>query len=280
MDNSYGLLEVQEVNLKLLKEIERICTKYKLDYVLDAGTLLGAVRQGGFIPWDDDVDIAMTRKNWEAFKKVARRELPDGMILVLPDEYNKGKAFFDFTPRVVYEASRRRKPDKESSYYGEIINHLWVDIFILDNIPSNKILAAGMKTLQKAVYLLAMGHRYKIDYKKYSPFNKLAVLVGSKIGWLFSVRSICRMQDAFAKMLRRTPTRDLFYSNYQPDYLYVTLKREWSVNSCYIDFEDIKLKVPKEYDKVLTLVYGDYMTLPPKEKRKPPHGSDQIQIFA
>lgn len=279
MDNSYGLLEVQEVNLKILSEIERICTKYKIDYVLDAGTLIGAVRHGGFIPWDDDVDIAMTRKSWEVFKRVARRELPDGMLLVLPDEYNKGKAFFDFTPRVVYEASRRRKPDDESAYYGEITNHLWVDIFILDNIPKNKLLALGMKILQKAIYLLAMGHRYKIDYKKYSLPNRLFVETGARIGRLFSVRSICRVQDTFARLFRRKKTRDIFYSNYQPDYLYVTLRREWTCETRYMDFENIKLKVPKEYDKVLTLVYGDYMTPPSKEDRKPSHGSDRIEIF-
>ena len=70
MDNSYGLLEVQKANLYILKEIERICEKYKLKYMLDAGTLLGAIRHNGFIPWDDDADIAMTRSNFEAFKKI------------------------------------------------------------------------------------------------------------------------------------------------------------------------------------------------------------------
>lgn len=64
-------------NLAILKEIDRICRKYRIKYVLDAGTLLGAVRHKGFIPWDDDADVAFTRPNYDAFMKVVRRELPE-----------------------------------------------------------------------------------------------------------------------------------------------------------------------------------------------------------
>ena len=83
MNNAYGLLHVQEANLKILKELDRICEKFRIPYVLDAGTLLGAIRHGGFIPWDDDADVVMPRNGWEAFRKVAARELPEGMKLVL-----------------------------------------------------------------------------------------------------------------------------------------------------------------------------------------------------
>ena len=74
MDNSYGLLKVQKANLILLEEIDRICRKHNISYMLDAGTLLGAIRHGGFIPWDDDADIAMRRQDWEVFRRVARME--------------------------------------------------------------------------------------------------------------------------------------------------------------------------------------------------------------
>ena len=71
----YDMSRVHSANLKILKEIDRICRKYKIQYALDAGTLIGAVRHKGFIPWDDDADIVFTRNQFEAFKKVVRREL-------------------------------------------------------------------------------------------------------------------------------------------------------------------------------------------------------------
>ena len=76
-NTAYDLTKVHEANLKILKEIDRICRKYKIKYLMDAGTLLGAVRHKGFIPWDDDADVAFTRNNYEAFIKVVRRELPE-----------------------------------------------------------------------------------------------------------------------------------------------------------------------------------------------------------
>ena len=91
-EEAFDLTKVHETNLKLLKEIDRICRKYKIKYALDSGTLLGAVRHKGFIPWDDDVDVVFTRANYEMFAKVARRELPEGMSLVEPDEYHGGTA--------------------------------------------------------------------------------------------------------------------------------------------------------------------------------------------
>ena len=126
----YDMSRVHSANLKILKEIDRICRKYKIQYALDAGTLIGAVRHKGFIPWDDDADIVFTRNQFEAFKKVVRRELPDTMELVEPDSFHGGKAFFDFTPRIIYKKSRMHPDSDKMDYYDGKLNHLWVDLFI------------------------------------------------------------------------------------------------------------------------------------------------------
>ena len=279
MDNSYGLLEVQKADLYILKEIERICEKYKLKYMLDAGTLLGAIRHNGFIPWDDDADIAMTRSNFEAFKKIAKKELPSDLELLMPEDIKSGKVFYDFTPRVILKRSRRHEVSKEDKFYEGKLNHLWVDIFILDALPKTRAGESLVKGLHKFIYLLSMGHRYSLDYKKYSPLHKVLVFIFSKIGALIPMKTLYRLQDDLAKLFNKRKHTRLYYSNYQPDYLYVSLRKEWVSDMTGIKFEDIILSVPEAYDNILSLVYGDYMTLPKKENRKASHGSREIEIY-
>ena len=137
MTENYDMKKVHEANLKILKEIDRICRKYKIRYALDAGTLIGAVRHSGFIPWDDDADVVFLRSQYEAFVKVAKRELPETMELLFPDSYRDGKAFFDFTPRIIYKNSRCHADSPEMAFYGGKLNHLRVDQFIHDKLPAS-----------------------------------------------------------------------------------------------------------------------------------------------
>lgn len=275
----YDLTRIHETNLKMLKEIDRICRKYKIQYMLDAGTLLGAVRHQGFIPWDDDVDIAFTRSNYQAFLKVARRELPDTMALVMPEELGNGNVFFDFTARVIYKNSRRHEDTEEMQYYGGKLNHLWVDLFIIDELPQKKWPANVTLLMHKVIYLLAMGHRYHLDYSKYSLFHKAAVGVVSKIGRLIPMKWIFKLQEAAALKDKKGKSSLRYYSNYQPDYLYVTLQKNWCEEIVDLDFCDTKLMASKYWHEVLTWIYGDYMKLPPKEQRVPSHSTVLIQIF-
>lgn len=275
----YDLTRVHEANLFILKEIDRICRKYKIKYMLDAGTLLGAVRHKGFIPWDDDADVVFTRKNYEAFLKVARRELPPGLELLMPWDLRNGEGFYDFTARILYKNSRTHEDSPEMEFYGGKLNHLWVDLFTLDVLPENKIASTVTLLLHKMIYGLAMGHRYQLDFGKYSLFYKLAVGSLSRIGRFIPMKVIFRLQRMVALKDRKRKSQLRYYSNYQPDYLYVTLRKEWCEEVEYMDFCDTKLMVPTHWHEVLTWIYGDYMTLPPVEERVPAHSSIQIQIY-
>lgn len=279
MDNSYGLLEIQSANLYILKEIKRVCEKYKLDYVLDAGTLLGAVRHRGFIPWDDDVDIAMTRESFEVFKKIAKKELEKDLTLLLVEDLAKKNKFYDFTPKIVLERSKKNKDKKEDEFYEEKLNHLCVDIFILDKLAKNKLIATFIKVIQKFIYLLAMGHRYKIDYKKYSTFHKILIFIFSNIGKLISMNFIFKLQDKLSKLFMKSKNIKYYYSNYQPDYLYVDLDEKIVNEKTSMLFEDEYFNVPKNFDEVLKIVYGTYMKLPPEDKRKPSHFCERVEIY-
>lgn len=275
----YDLTETHEVSLKMLKEIDRICRKYKIKYMLDAGTLLGAVRHQGFIPWDDDADVVMTRKNYDAFMKVVKRELPDTMELLLPSDFQKGRAFFDFTARIYYKNSRIHEDSLETQYYEGKMNHLWVDLFTLDVLPQNRVNAAITLLLHKIVYGMAMGHRYQLDFGKYGVFYKLAVSGLSAAGRFIPMRVLFALQRMIALKDRKCRSNLCYYSNYQPDYLYVTLQKEWCEQIEDIPFGDTMLMAPKHWHEVLTWIYGDYKKLPPKEQQVPFHATAQIQVY-
>lgn len=279
MDNSYGLLEVQKANLYILKEIDRICKKYNLIYMLDAGTLLGAIRHNGFIPWDDDADIAMTRANFDIFKKVVKRDLPKDLELVMPNDIKDSKVFYDFTPRIILKRSKRHKDSKEDKFYDDKLNHLWVDIFILDALPEKKIKAKFILNVHKLIYLFSMGHRYKLDYKKYTLSHKILVFIFSNMAKIIPMKILYKLQDFVARKYNKKQHQELYYSNYQVDYLHIKLKKEWLNSMTEIKFEDTLLAVPEYFDEILTLIYGDYMSLPKKEQRKPSHGSREIEIY-
>ena len=275
----YDLTKAHQVNLKILKEIDRICRKYKIQYMLDAGTLLGAIRHQGFIPWDDDADIVFTRKNYEAFMKVVRRELPDTMELLMPWDFQKGRAFFVFFARIYYKNSRIHEDSPETQYYEGKMNHLWVDLFTLDVLPQNKVASSVTLLLHKIIYGMAMGHRYHLDFSKYSMFHKLAVGGLSAAGRLVPLKFLFWLQRAAALKDQKCRSNLRYYSNYQPDYLYVTLQKEWCEQVEDVAFCDTKLMAPKHWDEVLTWIYGDYKKLPPKDKRVPGHSTARIQVF-
>ena len=279
MADQYDMSGVHSANLKILKEVDRICRKYKIRYGLDAGTLIGAVRHHGFIPWDDDADVYFTRSQYEAFCKVAPRELPEGMELLEPDQMRGGKAFYDFTPRIIYHTSRRHGDTPEMAYYEGKLNHLWVDLFIIDKLPAGKSAAAMTRFLHKAVYGLAMGHRYHLDFNKYSLPQKIFVGGLAAVGRLIPMRAIFAMQRAVALKDRHSKGSLRYYSNYQPDFLYVTVEKDWCDQVVDMDFEDTRLMAPAGWHEILTEVYGDYMTPPPKEQQVPTHSGREIEVF-
>ena len=203
----------------------------------------------------------------------------EGMEFLEPSQIGDGKAFFDFTPRILYLNSRTHEDSREMAFYGGKLNHLYVDIFIQDELPEGKLQAAWTRLKNTMIYGLAMGHRFRLDFSKYSPLQKCVVAVLSAAGRLLPMPVICRMERRAALRHNTGKSRLRYYSNYQPDYLYVTLKKEWNEETVDLDFEDMKLMAPKNWHQVLTCIYGDYRKLPPPEKRVPTHSTMEIQVY-
>lgn len=295
------LKEKQEKGLNILLEIDRICKKYHIAYRLDAGTLLGAIRHKGFIPWDDDVDLCFLREDWEQFEKVAKDELSEKFALVFPNEFQGGKAFYDFVPRVVDLSTRRRASETEGdSFYEGKLNHLWVDCFILDDLPNVPLLARLFTFRQQMIFGLAMGHRRRISLEKYKGISRLFVFVLSQIGRRIPMPFIFSLQEKWARAegLRREKKsregkrgakgdysgekakqektysdrdRGLYFSNYQPDFQYCISRYSWEKPLIYAKFESYEFPVPKGYDELLRMLYGKYEILPKEENRVPAH---------
>ncbi len=97
------------------------------------------------------------------------------MELVRPDSFRNGTAFFDFTPRIIYKKSRCHADSGMMEFYGGKLNHIWVDLFVIDRLPKGRAAIALTRLLQKVVYGLAMGHRYQLDFEKYTAGFRLAV---------------------------------------------------------------------------------------------------------
>ena len=278
-ERTFDLTRVHEANLKMLKEIDRICRKYKIKYALDAGTMLGAVRHQGFIPWDDDADVVFTRKNYEMFAKVVRRELPEGMTFVEPNEYHGGTAFYDFVPRILYDKSQKFEGSGKMAFYDDKISRLCIDLFIVDALPEGKAVKTVTKLSQCIVYGFALGHRYRIDYSDYKGIMKLFVAVLSGIGKLIPFPVTYRLWRAVSMKDAKKRTNLYYYSNYAPDYLYVELEKKWMDEAEEVPFEDCRFFIPAGWDPYLKQVYGDYRKLPPKEKQIPEHSDMEIKIY-
>ncbi|MDD6282261.1 MAG: LicD family protein [Oribacterium sp.] len=282
----FDLSKVHRANLEILEAIDRICRAHQITYRLDAGTLLGAVRHGGFIPWDDDVDLVFRREEFEKFAAIADQELPDKMELIHPTDYQHGRAFFDFVPRVIYKNSRRHAADDaDQSFYEGKLNHLWVDLFIIDRLPDSPIGERICKLRQQIVFGLGMGHRREVNFRQYHGLQKLEVMVLATAGRCLSMPFLFRLQDRWARKytdrVRKTGhmTKRSYFSNYQPDFQYCTVENSWEEPVRDISFEGRTFYGPQDTDKVLTMLYHNYWQLPPEEKRVPSHSGREIEVL-
>ena len=292
MTNDYGLLKVHEAELVMLKELDAFCRKNGIEYILDSGTLLGAIREHGFIPWDDDVDIVMTGENFERFQKCldetdsagsgaaenapagsgAAENTPAGMQLIGPHEYAAENKFYDFAYKLTNTRTGRREDGADGKIYDEKLNHLWIDVFAYENIPDEKLPAAFTVLRHRLLYLLALGHR-DVSHIKTSALMKVLTAPFRLAGSLIPMEKLCAHKDRLSKKDRSLQTKKYFVPSYQPDWLQVWYDKEWYKEIIRVPFEDTLLPVPTGYDAMLTAMYGDYMQRPEEKDRVAAHGT-------
>lgn len=260
---------VHEINLILLKEIDRICKKYKIKYRLEAGTFLGAVRHKGFIPWDDDCDVAFLRDEYEKFKIALKKEKLKKGLKYVKASSNKNN-FHDFVDRIFYTKEVYRDGKEYDDRFGGYYRYLWVDIFVLDNLDEGNEKNTFLQ--QKIIYGKALGHRHEANYTKYKGILlNIAAFALSTIGKFKNLSDIYKLHEDLSMKDRHKVTKYVYYSNYPIIWMGYKTERADEEKIIYRKFMDTKLPILKNYDKILKYLYGNYKKLPPKEKRIPEH---------
>ncbi len=243
------LRERQLEYLRILKELDRYCTANKLLYYIGCGTLIGAVRHKGFIPWDDDLDVFMPR--------------PDYMRMV--KEYNDSE---DFSFHTIYNDKShpynfgRLCSHNVCSYFkGKPIFNFGIDVYVINGAPADrgdqlKLINDTFSYLKKAIGLRRVQNG--LVRRNLWPFNSLNFSLMNK--------ALFRVEHCFAR-----------YDFAASEYIWpygggrLIMKKENYGTPIRLQFEDGMFLAPEHYHEVLTLGYGDYMQLPPEEKRHPYH---------
>lgn len=240
---------VQLKLLGILKEIDAICQRNHINYWLDGGTILGAVRHGGFIPWDDDVDIAMSIEDLPRFVEAAKRELPDSLYIQTPDtDPNMRMPIYKVRDRNSFLVENA---DDFTRAYGK---GLYVDIFPMLPYPScsKNFIKRVTKGYCRANAILSSQHYYSL--RSVAEF----FYFGLKRAW-------CKMLWNVACCLMN---RGEFFSNTLNNNGYGIMHRTESIFPVgRIQFEDAQFNAPADPDAYLRDLYHDYMKLPPEDKR-------------
>jgi len=239
-----------EILLKLLKFIDHICVSEQITYTLISGTLLGAVRHKGFIPWDDDADIAMTRADYEHLKRVVPRYLEQH------DEFtfeSDGGRVFRFGLKNIEQT------------YGAAYWYTFADVFVADNLPASplryRLHIAYLKLLQSIM-------KRKPRYKNYGFLAKVAAFFLSLFGRCFPISFLQKWYEQVSRAPNKRETRFAWTKNGLYKHLTLKAERTYFSEVTRVPFEDTVLSASVHAAELLTLLYGaDYMEPPPEHLR-------------
>lgn len=261
--------ELQQVQLSILQEMDRVCRKNGIRYFLFSGTLLGAVRHKGFIPWDDDIDVVLLRDEYERFVRLPPEEFDPNFFLQTSDsdpEYHN-----------VYAKLRRSDTTYVESYMDHRrINHgVFIDVFPLDGVPSNRFLQALFWYPVSVLGYTASLKAFKKEPKPHLIFPFELFKAMSPMGGASMMRAYGKLMGMFD--LRRSDKVG-FLTHAGFPLRHVVYERSWFDRTVELEYEGLSMPAPGEHHQVLTQLFGEYMTPPPEEKRVSHHGATLIDL--
>jgi len=256
-----SLKELQQVCLDILKDVHAFCESNNIRYSIAYGTLIGALRHKGFIPWDDDVDIVMPRPDFERFCKEYRS---DKLRLIY---YGNDRSALAAFARVV---DCDRTDYRTERPWTKQTSGVWIDIFPLDGVVSQKEYTRRYNRLKRISWFVykfrRQNHHITASDSLWSKTKTVIARIFGLNGWL----PYAILRHVVSVMTKYRFEESRFYGQMSClDDGPIMFDREGFEDTVLLDFEDTRFRAMKGYDKALRQLYGDYMQLPPEEKREP-----------
>lgn len=250
------LRHLQLVILSIMKDIDELCQRHNIEYYLLGGSAIGAIRHKGFIPWDDDLDIIMTDENYRRFIDVCHKELDSS-------KYYLQEGLKDWS---LYFSKVRLKGTKlsEEVTYSENpdIQGIFVDIFKMDNVPSNKAMARWQYFCAK--YYLCYQLSVRGDNKNSFGLKKRLMILLSFPLKMKAMRNWCKKQ---VERYNGKPAEYYGFFYGRTIFRTAVVRKDIYGKPQYVPFEDTQLCVAEHYHEYLIQMFGDYMTPPPVEQQ-------------
>lgn len=257
--------------LDIYQEFAAICERHGLRHYVIGGTLLGAVRHKGFIPWDDDFDLAMPRQDYDKFKELSRRELPAHLKWMDRHNTPEFKLLFGKLMDCRYEEVKRI----EREIGHQLSNGLFIDIFPIDGYPDSRIGVVKSYFIEKALKFLGRRFLYEQCNPVLTVKRRMIMLVAKCLSMVNRKISTEKgYLDACEDYLRTCGFDDLCCSGTggcSTGRFQMVFPPSMFRGFATLAFEGIEVRAPQMWREFLEINYGDYMKLPPEEKRHPTH---------
>lgn len=265
------LQRVQALQSEALKEIDRICSKYGIKYFMITGTLIGAVRHKGFIPWDDDIDIAMMRSDYDKFLRCCPGELNKKYFL---QNYHTDVDFYPPITRICIFGTYINE------YYSNHLKFhkgLYLDIHPIDNVPDSINLQKNHEKRLRVIDTLIF-YKLFIVYRRGPLYIKL---IGKKFLQLLLLpikfTFLQRLREKTMKKYAGQKTLNVSITSSKYGYFKTLFPREVFGEPVLMEFEASKFYAPQNWHYLLQKIYGNYMDMPPDQERKPLHKVYEIE---
>lgn len=270
------LNDTQRYILHVLREVTKVLEELKIPYFMQGGTMLGAIRHGGFIPWDDDVDLGIPRADYDRLLKEVSARLPENLELRTYDDETDHHYYFARIVDTRYQIRRMGSIE-------ERLENIWVDLFPLDGMPNGFISRQWHKMrllFTRLKFHLSCFEKVNIKRPGRPLVERIIIRIAmiTRVGKWWNTR---KQLDKMDRLLKKYPPEK---SDYLVNFTGQTsfkfnemFKKEVYGRGKEYPFEDMVLVGPEQYDPYLKSLYGDYMT-PPREEDRNAHAAELVPI--